>query len=567
MDKLLLIFFIPVVISDSLLDNWDGPGPRLTYPGPIKFLNQGMLRGRIEHYDLTESIVSYKGIPYAQPPVRELRWKPPVPASGWKGIKDASLFGANCPQFGAPLIGTRQPFVMNEDCLFINIFTPNRMFMRNLPVYFHIHLGGFHGESGDPNIHSWEFFPQNGVIYVTFNYRLDVLGQLNTQDRHATGNYGLKDILEALKWVNRNIHSFGGDPNNVILMGFSVGGVVVQALIYSEDAKGLFAKAVSLSGSLFQTYPFQPNPKEKAEALGRMLNIEFNNTEELVAQLRTFTPEQLSNATIRFLPTEMPTLFVPRTFVPSIDAEDTDEIKLIPKHPDVLARTANYNKVPLMIGFNSMDSMTNLLFPNGRDRFNADPHMLIPDAWKIERNSSEAWEIIDGFRRVYFNGSEIVTEDMMMQWMEFCSDRENAFGMSKFVDFHYKEQPVYYYRFSYSGAFSFSQQYFGLMHVNGTTSFDDYMYLHRMNRFRNPVPRSDHAYTVQDRYLRLMLNFGRFNNPTPNSQDRLLQNIQWPQVTDNLEFLDIGENLVVGTHPFKERMDLWRDFDRRFNKF
>ena len=148
---------------------------------------------------------------------------------------------------------------------------------------------------------------------------------------------------------------------------------------------------------------------------------------------------------------------MPRTFVPSIDAEDTDEIKLIPKHPDVLARTANYNKVPLMIGLNSMDSMTNLLFPNGRDRFNADPHLLIPDAWKIERNSDEAMEIIDGFRRVYFNGSEVVTEDMMMQWMEFCSDRENAFGMSKFVDFHYKQQPVYYYRFSYSGAFSFSQ--------------------------------------------------------------------------------------------------------------
>lgn len=141
---------------------------------------------------------------------------------------------------------------------------------------------------------------------MTFNYRLDVLGQLNTQDRYATGNYGLKDILEALKWVNKNIHSFGGDPNNVILMGFSVGGVVAQALIYSEDAKGLFAKAVSLSGSLFQTYPIQPNPKEKAEALGKMLNLEWNNTEELVSQLRTFTPEQLSNATFRFLPTEMP---------------------------------------------------------------------------------------------------------------------------------------------------------------------------------------------------------------------------------------------------------------------
>lgn len=103
--------------------------------------------------------------------------------------------------------------------------------------------------------------------------------------------------------------------------------------------------------------------------------------------------------------------------------------------------------------------------------------------------------------------------------------------------------------------------------INGTAFSDDQFYLHRLNRFRNPVPRTDPAYTVQARFLRLMLNFGRYGNPTPNPRDQLLQNIQWPQVTDDLEFLDIGENLVVGSHPFKDRMDLWRDFDRRFNKF
>lgn len=92
------------------------------------------------------------------------------------------------------------------------------------------------------------------------------------------------------------------------------------------------------------------------------------------------------------------------------------------------------------------------------------------------------------------------------------------------------------------------------------------MYLHRLNRFRTPVPLSDHAYTVRRRMLRMMVNFGRYGNPTP-TRDRLLQNIQWPQVTDNLDFLDIDHDLTVGTHPFKERMDLWRDFDRRFNKF
>lgn len=150
-------------------------------------------------------------------------------------------------------------------------------------------------------------------------------------------------------------------------------------------------------------------------------------------------------------------MFSPRAFVPSIDAEGTNEVRLIPMHPDILARNATINNVPLLIGFNSMHSMENLNFPEGRDRFNEDPHLLIPDAWKIERDSPEAEEIIDGFRRVYFGGSEVITEEMMMEWMEYCSDRENIFPMSKFVDFHRNHQPIYYYRFSFSGAFSFHQ--------------------------------------------------------------------------------------------------------------
>jgi Carboxylesterase family len=100
----------------------------------------------------------------------------------------------------------------------------------------------------------------------------------------------------------------------------------------------------------------------------------------------------------------------------------------------------------------------------------------------------------------------------------------------------------------------------------GAMMFEDQFYLHRFNRFNNPVPSHDHAYTVRRRFLRMVINFARTGNPTP-SREPLLQNIQWPQVSDDLDFLDIGHNLTVGTHPNKERFDLWRDFDRRFNKF
>jgi carboxylesterase type B len=317
---------------------------------------------------------------------------------------------------------------MHEDCLYINVFTPNERNLTGLPVFFHIHMGGFHGESGDGNLNAWEFFPNEGVIYVTFNYRLDVLGHLNTEDEHAPGNYALKDILLALQWVQSNIESFGGDPGNVVLMGHSVGGVVAQMLILSEHARGLFHKAISLGGSMFQTLAIRPNPRERAEELARRLGLQWRDTEDMVRQMRELTPERLLNQSFTFLPTEMPTLFVPRTFVPSVDAANTDEIKLLPQHPDVLIRNATFNAVPFMVGFVSEESMGNMLFPDGPTRFNANPHLLIPDAWQIEPNSSEAREILAGFRRVYFNGSETITPEMMWQWTQFCSDRCSTTG-------------------------------------------------------------------------------------------------------------------------------------------
>jgi carboxylesterase type B len=292
---------------------------------------------------------------------------------------------------------------------------------------------------------------------VTFNYRLDVLGHLNTEDEHATGNYALKDILLALQWVQQNIEFFGGNKDNVILMGPSIGGVIVQALILSEHARGLFHKAISMGGSLFQTFTVRPNPKERAESLARSLNLQWRDTQDMVEQMRQIPAERLINATFYFFPTVMPTLFVPRSFVPSIDASGTDEIKLLPHSPDVLVRNSTFNDVPFLVGFNSVDSMSNMLFPDGPTRFNENPNLLIPDAWQIEPNSAEAREIIDGFRRVYFDGSEIIRPDQLWQWTQFCTDREHAFGISKLVDFHYQKQPVYYYRFSYSGAFSYTQ--------------------------------------------------------------------------------------------------------------
>lgn len=182
----------------------------------------GQLRGIEERTRTTdERYFSWKGIPYAEPPVGPLRFNDPVPHRGWTGVRDASSHGPNCATIG--LISDK---LGDEDCLFLNVFTQSVIDKR--PVMVWVHGGGFIIGSGDDDRHGPEFYVTEDVVYVTLNYRLGILGFLSTGDRHAPGNYGLKDVVLALQWVKRNIINFGGDPDNITLFGQSAGGVAVH---------------------------------------------------------------------------------------------------------------------------------------------------------------------------------------------------------------------------------------------------------------------------------------------------------------------------------------------------
>ena len=217
---------------------------------PIVNIASGKIRG------VTEGDVAvFKGIPYAAPPVGEFRWRPPQPVSPWEGVYDASRFGPNCAQGGwgaAP--GTIQEG-SSEDCLYLNLWKPaDTKLGAELPVMVWIHGGGFTGGSGsDPQIFGDQFTRQ-GIILVTFNYRLGRLGFFafpalsREHPEEPKGNYGYMDQIAALKWVQQNIAAFGGNPDNVTIFGFSAGGVSVHSLMTIPSAKGLFQKAINESG-------------------------------------------------------------------------------------------------------------------------------------------------------------------------------------------------------------------------------------------------------------------------------------------------------------------------------
>jgi para-nitrobenzyl esterase len=224
---------------------------------------QGKVHGKLINQD---RVRAFLGIPYAAPPIGDLRWKAPQPPARWKGVRDATNYGARCIQQGVYPDMVFQDTGPSEDCLFLNVFTPAGAKAKSkLPVMFWIHGGGYSGGSASEPRHDGDFLPLKGVVLVTINYRLGVFGFLATADLAkeadgAAGNYGLLDMVAALQWVQGNIAKFGGDPGNVTIFGESAGSGAVSTLMAAQLAQGLFQRAIGESGSALDGGDLAPTP-------------------------------------------------------------------------------------------------------------------------------------------------------------------------------------------------------------------------------------------------------------------------------------------------------------------
>jgi para-nitrobenzyl esterase len=298
-------------------------------PAPVK-VEGGLVQGTSE-----DGLTVYRGIPFAAPPVGDLRWRAPQPAAKWEGVLQATKFAPG------PIQGGNSPSGKSEDCLYLNVWTPAKSASDRIPVLVWIYGGGFGAGATSERNYSGENLAKKGVVLVSIAYRVGVLGflahpELSAESsNHASGNYGLLDMIAGLQWIQKNIAAFGGDPDKVTIFGESAGGIAVSMLCASPLAKGLFHGAISQSGGSFgparpTTYPGE-NQKTLADAerAGRVY-AESAGVSSL-AELRKIEADKLPGG---------------RGW-PIIDGY------VIPDDQVTLYEAGKFNDTPILVGYNS----------------------------------------------------------------------------------------------------------------------------------------------------------------------------------------------------------------------
>jgi para-nitrobenzyl esterase len=330
--------------------------PRATPADPIE-TPAGALRGTHE-----AGLAVYRGIPFAVPPVGALRWRPPQSVARWVGVRNATHFKPACLQIGSAIPGSA-PEPMSEDCLGLNVWTPAARGTAKLPVMVFLYGGGFVNGSSAPRAYWGATLAKRGVVVVTFNYRLGVLGFLAhpalsaESPNHVSGNYALLDCIAALAWTKRNIAVFGGDPGNVTLVGQSAGAYIASELSVSPLASGLFQRVIGMSGADMGVAgsPGDMPVLAQAEAAGA----------NFARALGAGTLDDLRRIPAQNLVAKGIALQTPGLNRPNVDGY------VLPADPyDRLAHGAESNKVDLLVGVDADEGAT-LVGPTTSKAFKA----------------------------------------------------------------------------------------------------------------------------------------------------------------------------------------------------
>uniref|UniRef100_A0A2A4J0U9 Carboxylesterase type B domain-containing protein n=1 Tax=Heliothis virescens TaxID=7102 RepID=A0A2A4J0U9_HELVI len=514
-------------------------------------LDVGSLRG--EKYWAADFYEFY-GVPYATAPKGRDKFKAPLPVEPWEGIMDANVKHNLCEQ--VYLTDDEDDEIILdgvEDCLTMNLFVPAIANENNLvPVLVYIHSGAFSGGSG--NMAKFNYLARHDVLVISFNYRLGFKGFACLGTEEIPGNAGLKDQLAALKFINKYISKFGGDPNKVTLAGFSVGASMAELLALSKASKGLIHKLILESGSALSPFTINRDPINSAKNLAT--SIGFKNTGK-VEDLTEF----LLNATAIDLAAASKNFFVKNStfgLAPCIENVVKNSEAIVTESPLLTFHRSDYEKIPALTGFANMEGISRTIkFSEWSEMMNENFAEFLPGDLAFDSDKSRN-DFINEIKKYYFKNEE-VTHDTVQEYIDYFSDSMFKYAIMKSAKMHALKstKPVYLYEFSYVGKLSFKHWF--MDKIKGASHRDQTSYLLDFYDFTNSLADMD----TRDRMTTMWTDFVKFDNPT--AYESLLIDVKWPKYTNKEHnYLQIGNKLKVKKDLFENQYAFW---DKIYDKF
>ncbi|XP_072386354.1 juvenile hormone esterase-like [Diabrotica undecimpunctata] len=519
--------------------------------------NNGKVKGGFgarSHANKSEILYWFRSIPFAEPPVGDLRFAAPVPKAKWSGVLDVRHKSQECIQGSSPVSG-------KEDCLYLKIYSrhrPNKYL--KLPVVVWIYGGAFFEGSADFDDHRPDFLLNEDVIVAAVQYRLGFLGFMSLGDTVAPGNNGIKDQILGLKWIKENIKNFGGDPDKITIWGQSAGAASVAYLLQAKQTKGLFSKAILNSGSSLSPWSLAKDLPDSTKEVAKKLNVNTGTSSNIVESLRKVDAKELQEAASSVMKQKL-ILSNPLqglVFTPVIEPNHDDAV--ITEYSHELLKEGKFHHVPILAGYTSLEGYFDQLTAIFRlwvAQYDLYHPQLVPDDMNLRPITKAI--IAESIKSKYFGILPVALSTEKL--MRFIADTQFEKPIQEALRLYSAYTKVYAYHFSYEGPLwgRTNRTY------NGVGHSEDLAYIFDYN-----IKGSEEDYLTRKRVVKLWANFIKYGNPTP-KRESLLQNVIWPENSviekaENLEFLEINTDLKMKGIPNDDKILFWNDLYRKYGR-
>lgn len=532
--------------------------------GPIVSTHYGKVQGGTGESRDGRMFYSFRGIPYAKAPAR---FQAPEVPDNWEDVKKVTEPAPACIQWNK----FKKEVFGQEDCLNLNVFTPRLpkegqdKVLLPVVVYLHSGLNNFgHNEHYDP-----KYFMDEDVILVIPNYRLGLFGFLSTHDKEAQGNQGIRDQVQALRWVKENIENFGGDKDRVTVLGSGSGGADAFIHTISPQSKGLINGVVSMGGSTLSRMTFIINPVRQAKKLGTQLECPVDSSSALVNCLKNKEGKEILEKMVK-LNRETLNVEEKAWFGPTVDKlieGQTEDDLVVPDNPVKLLKDGKIiNKVPVILGGNEYEGVNPItahflknetLF----ERLDAKFNEVAPVAF-IYKDTAQDKDVVTSKIREFYFGNKTINRETFMNLTNLFMDRFMGFGLVISAKLYSKHAPVYMYYFSHKPETT-GLKFFGVDENFGMAHLDDvqYFFKSKIERLAFPEITKDHAeYELSKNIIKLFGSFAETGKPTKLwGEGKTWESIEEGKPTNWYKLGMYTKVLNPPPEHLSQRLNFWKD--------